>query len=277
MKSFLPVLLVIGGILFLSAVNAGAQTGADGAPAFDKSPSVVLDLWKYGCKGNYKDNVKFSNATLYQNVSFNTYGYDEKKAEWTLIGIANLKEYSDTDTVQTSAKIKNYRWFAIHALSDISFNAQAVAKSNDILITIYDDKINGLNVSLPPKDKNAVPAFNVPSSVVVDLWQNKGKGKYEDNIKIYNKTKKPDASYNVFAYDEKNGRWILIGTKKIGKVSVNFNIWIGASIDPDTIDSPWINEIEDFRWLAVYSVDDISFDAQVVVKRNDVNITVVDK
>jgi len=275
MKRFLLVLLVIGGVLFLSAVNAVAQT-ADGAPAFDKKPSVVLDLWKYGGKGKYKDNIKFKNATLYEDVSFNTYGYDEKKGEWTLIGVAKLKDYSDSDEVKKSAKISGFRWFAVHSLENKSFNAQAVAKNNDILITVFDSKITALDVALS-KDKDAVPAFDVPSSIVVDLWQNKGKGKYEDNIKLYNKTKKADASFNVFAYDDKNSRWILIGTKKVGKVSVSFNYWTGASIDPDTIDSNWNDDIENFRWLAVYSVDNISFDTQVVVKSNDVNITVVSK
>jgi len=266
-KVFSPVILVIVGVFFLSAVNTWAQT-SDGAPSFDKSPSVVLDLWKYGGKGEYSDNIKFNNATLYQNVSFNIYGYDEKKREWTLIGASKLKEYSDTDQVKTSARIKNYRWFAVHSLENKSFNAQAIVKDDDILLYIIDSRITALEVKLPPKDKTAVPSFDVKSSVVIDLWQNKGKGKYEDKVLMLNKTKKIDASFNVFAYDEENGRWIIIGTKKFEKVSSSFDE-IDSSLDDE--------EIEDFRWLAVYSLDDLSFDTQVVIKSDDIRITVVDK
>jgi len=266
MKRFLLVLLVIGSIFSLSAINAVAQT-SDGTPAFDKKPSVVLDLWKYGGKGKYRDYVKFNNATLNENISFNIYGYDDKKTEWTLIGTSNLKYFSDSDQIKTSMRISGFRWIAIHGLENKPFNAQAVAKNNDILIYIFNSKIKELDFTLPPKDKDAVPTFNVTSSVVIDLWQNKGKGNYEDKIMLFNKTKKTDTSFNVFAYDEKNSRWIMIGTKKFSSVKNS----------SDTIDSPWNDEIEDFRWLAVYSLDDMSFDTQVVIKNDDVRITIIDK
>jgi len=266
------LLLVIGGIFFLSAVNAAAQTPPPGAPAFDQSPAVVLDLWQSGNKGKYKDNVKFTNAAAVENVSFNIYGCEDKGKEWTLIGPAMLKNFSDTAEVSTSAKINKFRWFAVHSLKDIPFGAQAVTKNNDILIYIHDTKITGLDVKAA---KNTAPAFEAQPSAVIDL---KGKGKYEDNILLLNATKSPKLLFNVFGYDEKNGRWILIGTRNTAEANkgVVFNAWVGLlPANPDSINSPWTGEIDDFRYLAVYSVDNIPFNTQVTVGKNDVNITIL--
>ena len=76
-RRFFPVLL--SGIIFsLSAAGVWSQTNTDAAPVFDQQPSAVLDLWKNGGKGKYKDYIKLTNAALKQNISFNIYGYDQK-------------------------------------------------------------------------------------------------------------------------------------------------------------------------------------------------------
>jgi len=273
-RFFLPVLLVIGGAFFLSAANAVAQTTPAGAPAFEQSPSVVLDLWQSGNKGKYKDKIKFTNAAAIENVNFNIYGREDKGKEWTLIGLAMLKTFTDEAQVSTSEKINRYRWFAVHALKDISFNAQAVTMNNDILIYIHDTKITGLEVKAA---RNTAPAFEAQPSAVIDLKDIRGK--YEDNILVLNATQRPALLFNVFGYDEKNGRWILIGTRNTAQPNqgVVFNAWLGLlPANPDSIITPWKGEIDKFRYIAVYSVDEIPFRPQVTIGNNDVNITILE-
>jgi len=260
---FFVSIFLIGTVFFLSAASAWSQTDTDAIPVFDKKPSTVLDLWENGGKGKYKDYVKLTNATLRQNISFNIYGYEQKNNQWIIMGSAQLKNHCDIDTVNSlwKGKINQFRWLAVQALDNIKFDAQATANSNDISITIFES----IGLSKPQSNNNA-PVFDVKSSVVLDLWENRGKGKYKDYVKLTNGTLNQNISFNIYGYDQKNSQWIIIGPSRLKSIS-----------DTDTVDSPWRGRINEFRWLAIHSLDNISFNAQAIANSNDIMIMIIDK
>jgi hypothetical protein len=277
------LLLFIAAVFFLSAANIWAQ--ATTAPAFDKQPSVILDLWANGSKGKYKDNVKVRNGTLRDNIMFNVYGYDEKKKEWTLIGPAPLKYHADSENVDKTkgVNIKDFRWFAVHSLANVPFDAQGIAnKSNDVVITILD-KVPGI-VANPPQGNDA-PAFDLQSSTVLDLWASV-KGKYKDKINIKNAIGTKNVGINVWGYDQKNNYWSIIGPKRLSPdpAPPRQLIYIGIAwvwYDPATDESVdlggWKDRIKDFRWIAVQSLDGLPLDVQVSAAGNDLNLTAIKK
>ena len=273
MKRTNPVFMVlfIVTVFLLSAASVWAQA----APAFDQQPSVVLDLWS-NSKGKYKDSIKLVNATSLQNITFNVYGYDEKKKEWTLIGTTTLKFHVDSDKIEApkGVNIKNFRWFAVHSPSTIKFEAQAIAdKSNDIYITILD-KIP----AAAAQQGNDAPAFSLPSSIVLPL-----SGRYKDSLEFKNATGKQDAAFNVWGYDQKNGQWVILGPKSINPdvnaaaVSTAMRWAFGVNVSPDEVDTPWKDRLNEFKWIAVQSLNGLSFNAQAVASSNDIKITVSNK
>jgi hypothetical protein len=269
MKRTNPVFMVlfIVTVFLLSAANVWAQA----APAFDQQPSVVFDLWS-NSKGKYSDNVKLINATLQKNITFNVYGYDEKKKEWTLIGTSTLKEHADSDQVEKprGVNIKNFRWFAIHSPSAIKFEAQAMAdKSNDVIITILD-KIPAVEA---PQGNNA-PAFSLPSSIVLPL-----SGRYKENIEIKNGLGGTNVLFNVWGYDQKNNQWQIIGAKRLSPDPAPPMVftgwgWYNPATD-ESVTTPWKDRLNEFKWIAVQSLGGLAFNAQAVASSNDIKITVL--
>jgi hypothetical protein len=113
------------------------------APVFNRPHAIVLDMWSYGSR-RYEDYVKVYNSTLHENISFNVFGYDADNARWVLIGSARLRRIADRDTIDSplNGELKHFRWFAIHSLDNLNFNAQAVINRNDILITVFEEGLN---------------------------------------------------------------------------------------------------------------------------------------
>jgi len=256
--------LLTGTIFFLSITGVWAQTSSDAAPAFDQQPSVVFDLWKNGGKGKYNDYVKFINATLNENISFNIYGYDQKNGKWTLIGASQLKYHSDFDTVDSpwGGKMNKFRWLAIYSLDNKEFDAQVMTNRNDIYVTI----INSIPTENKPQTNNDTPIFESQSSVVLDLWENRNKGKYNDYVKLINASSHRNISLNVYGYDQKDNQWIIIGPARFKKIG-----------DTDTVDSPWTGNMKKFRWIAVQSLEGIAFNAQATANSNDITIMIDNK
>jgi hypothetical protein len=281
MKKPNPVFMVlfIVTIFLLSATSVWAQE----APAFDQQPSVVLDLWANGNKGKYNDNVKVRNGLARENIIFNVYGYDDKKKEWTLIGPAPLKYHADSENIEKArgVSIRNFRWFAVHSPNNIQFDALALTNRNDVILTLID-KAPGI-VAAPPQGNNA-PAFDLQSSKVLDLWE-KVKGKYKDKINIKNAMGTKNVAINVWGYDQKNNQWVLIGPKRLSPdpapppvlVYMGFSwVWLNPATD-ESVDMILKDKINTFRWIAVQSLDGISFDVDVAASSNDLNLTVIKK
>jgi len=112
------------------------------APVFDKPHAIVLDMWSYGSR-KYEDYIKVYNSTLHENISFNVFGYDGRNQRWVIIGAAKLKKVADRDTISSplNGELNRFRWFAIHSLDDLNFNAQAVINNYDVLITVFEEGI----------------------------------------------------------------------------------------------------------------------------------------
>jgi len=265
-KNLVSFGLIMGTIFFLSAANATAQnrSGAVAAPAFTLRPSVVLDLWENGGQGKYKDYVKLTNATSHRNISLNIYGYEEKSLKWILIGAGKLKGFCDFDTVNSSwrGKMKEFRWLAVHSPEGISFDAQALPNRNDIIITIFPTG----NAALKPQSDNSAPAAAMKPSIIIDLWEKGGRGKYKDYVKLNNNTLRRNIMFNVYGYDQANNQWVIIGPAILDKYN-----------DTDTVDSPWRGRMNEFRWLAIHSLDNISFDARTEIKHNDIMVMIMDQ
>lgn len=272
-KNLVFLVLFTAAVLFLSTANVWAQ---DTAPAFDQKPSVVLDLWSNGGKGKYKDNIIFRSATVGQNGTFNVYGYDEKKKDWTLIGTSSLKGFSDSDRVETprELKLRDYRWFAVQSPAPLKFDAQGKPNdSNDVVITIVDKN----PVMDKPQGDNA-PAFDLSNSKVLDLWT-KVKGKYKDNINLKNGIGGKNVAFNVWGYDQKNSQWSIIGPKNLSPdpppplIFTGWG-WYNPATD-DSIDSTWKDNIKDFRWIAVQSLNGLSFNVDIAASKSDLILTVL--
>jgi len=151
-KIFFPGMLVIALVFGMMLGCASSSTSSENstpsekagldipAPAFDKPHSIVLDMWSYGSQ-KYEDYIKVYNSTLHENISFNVFGYDENNKRWVIIGAAILKKVADRDTIDSplNGELKHFRWFAIHSLDNLDFNAQAVINRNDVLITVFEE------------------------------------------------------------------------------------------------------------------------------------------
>jgi hypothetical protein len=151
--------LVLLGILFLgcaSSPDSGSESVQESnqvsstkanleipAPVFNRPHAIVLDMWSYGSRG-YEDYVKVYNSTLHENISFNVFGYDAENDRWVIIGAARLKKVTDRATIDSplKGKLDHFRWFAIHSLDNLEFNAQAVISRNDILITVFEEGLS---------------------------------------------------------------------------------------------------------------------------------------
>jgi len=264
-ENFIILAFLIGIFFFLSASIIWSQTKSDTAPIFDKNPSIIIDLWKNGGKGKYKDYVRLTNATLHQNISFYVFGYEQKNDKWTQIGSVQLKDHCDISTINSPlrGRMNEFRWLAIYSLDGIEFDAQAMVSRNDIYVTIFKNEPTGVEISQLQSNDNA-PAFDIQFSIVLDLWRNKGK--YSDYIKLTNASLNQKASFNIYGYDQKNNQWIIIGPAQLKRIG-----------DTDTVDSPWRGRMKEFRWLAIHSLDGITFNTQTMVSSNDIMIMIVDK
>ena len=105
------------------------------------------------------------------------------------------------------------------------------------------------------------PAFDREYSVVVDAWSDSRE--YHDYLKIYNATQKNGLNFNIFGYNAKSKNWILLGRAELKRYG-----------DTDTVDTPYRDMLNRFRYFAVQSLNELSFDAQVLIKNNDVYLII---
>jgi len=135
-----------------------------------------------------------------------------------------------------------------------------------------------------PEAKSA-PVFNMQSSMVLDLWAKVGKGKYKDNLYLKNGTTNQNLSFNIWGYDQKNNQWVIVGAKRFSSeaetpADPTAAAWAAAwgwAVNPDSVDTPWNDKLNQFQWIAIQSLNGISFDVQAAANRNDLTIMVIDK
>ena len=129
-----------------------------------------------------------------------------------------------------------------------------------VLLLLFVSLLSKHSVGVFAQD--SAPAFDRPNSKVLDA-QSDG-GPYNNFARVINNTTyQQELSFNVFAYDEENKTWLLVGTASLKKAP-----------DSDTISSPLSGKLRKYRWFAIQSLDGIQFDAQVVTSWLNVSITV---
>ena len=132
-------------------------------------------------------------------------------------------------------------------------------KASFVLLVVF---FLGSCVSTPIDISQPQPAFDRPNSVVLDAWTSLSR-RYNDYVKVYNLTTHKSLTFNIFAYDANNGKWLIIGEAELRRIN-----------DSDTVDSLYNGKLRQFRWFALQSMDGIDFTAQVLIENDDVNISI---
>jgi hypothetical protein len=106
------------------------------------------------------------------------------------------------------------------------------------------------------------PAFGEDFSVVVDAWS--GGTKYHDYLKLNSaKLQNNQLNFNIYGYDAPTKNWILLGSAVLKRFG-----------DTDTVGTPYRDKLHRFRYFAVQSLNELSFNVQVSISRNDIYLTI---
>ena len=147
----------------------------------------------------------------------------------------------------------------------ISFTYHIVLPIYTLFASLYSSIFPTGNAAGKPQTNDSAPTAAMKPSIIIDLWENRGKGKYKDYVKLANSTLRQNIMFNIYGYDQENNQWVIIGPAKLNVTG-----------DTDTVDTPWRGRMNEFRWLAVHSLDNISFDALADINRNDITVTITD-
>jgi predicted DNA-binding protein len=87
----------------------------------------------------------------------------------------------------------------------------------------------------------------------------------EDYVKLYNNSSDSNIKFTVYVHHPDRNKWLVYGV----------GILKGYG-DTDTIDAV-IDDIEDYRYFAIESLNDKDYEYQIYKRRNDLYITILDK
>jgi len=110
----------------------------------------------------------------------------------------------------------------------------------------------------------AQPPFEKPHSFVIDSYS--VRGDLEDNIRIYNQTKKTGLSFTVYVHDPKANVWQVYGTGNLK-----------GSGDADYVSSKLSGDLDDYRYFAIEALDGKDYSYKFDKSRNDLHIFIADK
>jgi hypothetical protein len=110
----------------------------------------------------------------------------------------------------------------------------------------------------------AKPSFEKSHSFVIDSYA--ADGSLEDNIRLYNQTKKTGISFTVYVHDPKTMQWKVYGTGNLKGPG-----------DTDFIDSRLYGELDDYRYYAIEALDGKDYSYDFDKKRNDLHIFIFNK
>ena len=104
-----------------------------------RNNSTVIDV--NSVKGKFKDNIKLINKSSDSNMDFIIFGFDDPNAtKWNAVGKSDLKEFNDSDTVDTiindSSNMKKYAYYAVYALNGKKYDVNPSKAHNDLIIEI---------------------------------------------------------------------------------------------------------------------------------------------
>ena len=88
--------------------------------------------------GGFKDNVKFVSETSDKNISFMLYAFNDKNGAWQKAGVAVLKGFGDTDTVDSPLEdsLPSYAYFAVVSRSGKTYAYDFKKANKDFIITV---------------------------------------------------------------------------------------------------------------------------------------------
>lgn len=110
----------------------------DETPSHIRNNSTIIDV--ASIPGSFKDNIKFSSKSQERDLHFVVYGFDSLDAtKWEVVGKTELKEYDDTDnmeTVLTGVDVKKCKYYAIYNENGKKYEVVTSKNHNDLYIDV---------------------------------------------------------------------------------------------------------------------------------------------
>lgn len=101
-----------------------------------KKDAAIADV--RSVPGVFKDNVKFVNETSDTNISFMLYVFNDINGIWQKAGVAVLKGFGDTDTVDSPLEdsLPSYAYFAVVSRNGKTYAYDFKKANKDFIITV---------------------------------------------------------------------------------------------------------------------------------------------
>lgn len=131
MKRFLLLfVLIFGSVAFAEAPEFSEQPGA-----------VIKEVAQIANAKRIKDRVRLVSYTEKENIKLKIYFYNEKEEKWMLYGIGNLKEFGDTDFIESpyEGKFRGINYIAILPPEGSNFVFSYKETNHDLYINVSDE------------------------------------------------------------------------------------------------------------------------------------------
>lgn len=85
-----------------------------------------------------KDNIRFTNLSEDENISFTVYAFNSEDEPWQKIGTVYLQGFNNTDSIGSAKKgmLKNFKEFGIVSNNGKDYTFTAEGRHNDLYITV---------------------------------------------------------------------------------------------------------------------------------------------
>ncbi len=110
-------------------------------PEFAEHPEAkTTDLTTLKNYKRLKDRIRLVSFSEKENISLKIYYFDESKNKWVIYGIGKLKEYSDTDFVDTENEgiLRKIKYIAIIEPEGMDFQYALREEHHDLYINVKD-------------------------------------------------------------------------------------------------------------------------------------------
>ena len=110
-------------------------------PPPPETGACVIDVGKL--EGEFEDDIRLVSRMYDEDVIFFVYYWDHKKGIWKTVGKAELKDFKDTDRVDTSLDeedIESIKIIAVAAQNDKAYSCRAEIDDDDLFVYILPPK-----------------------------------------------------------------------------------------------------------------------------------------
>lgn len=235
--------------LVLSLIVCLVAVSAQQMPQFTDGDAYVFDLNAVEGTTNIRDEIRLESYMRETNVHVKIYLYDDKASEWVLCGNSVLKEFGDTDAVDSpyNKKLNKFRWCAIlvQGVTGCTFTTQK--SHHDLYVGIH-------------ANEEASDSEIRKSAYIIDT--SKFGRSFSDRVRFISETDDKDCVFFIYASDDEKGPWKLVGTALLKE----FN-------DKDFMDTPYAS-VSSFKYLAIVNQQGKSYTYETSVAWSDLIITV---